>query len=74
MALRLAIIEDNADLLDELLAWLGYRGFEVWGSRSAEAFWRQLHSHPVDIVLIDTITAALLVGLGLTRCMRLACA
>ncbi|HBY0190139.1 TPA: DNA-binding response regulator, partial [Klebsiella pneumoniae] len=26
MALRLAIIEDNADLLDELLAWLGYRG------------------------------------------------
>ena len=53
MALRLAIIEDNADLLDELLAWLGYRGFEVWGSRSAESFWRQLHSHPVDIVLID---------------------
>ncbi|HDU4903181.1 response regulator transcription factor [Klebsiella quasipneumoniae] len=53
MALRLAIIEDNADLLDELLAWLGYRGFEVWGTRSAEAFWRQLHSHPVDIVLID---------------------
>ncbi len=43
MALRLAIIEDNADLLDELLAWLGYRGFEVWGTRSAEAFWRQLH-------------------------------
>ncbi|HBR1991730.1 TPA: response regulator transcription factor [Klebsiella quasipneumoniae subsp. similipneumoniae] len=53
MALRLAIIEDNLDLLDELLAWLGYRGFEVWGTRSAEAFWRQLHSHPVDIVLID---------------------
>lgn len=23
------------------------------GTRSAEAFWRQLHSHPVDIVLID---------------------
>ena len=53
MALRLAIVEDNPDLLDELLAWLGYRGFEVWGTRSAEAFWRQLHSHPVDIVLID---------------------
>ena len=53
MALRLAIIEVNPDLLAELLAWLGYRGFEVWGTRSAEAFWRQLHSHPVDIVLID---------------------
>lgn len=23
------------------------------GTRSAEAFWRQLHSHPVDIVLVD---------------------
>ncbi|MCP5581475.1 response regulator, partial [Klebsiella pneumoniae] len=51
--LRLAIIEDDADLLDELLVWLGYRGFEVWGTRSAEAVWRQLHSHPVDIVLVD---------------------
>lgn len=25
----------------------------MWGTRSAEAFWRQLHSHPVDIVLVD---------------------
>lgn len=53
MVSRLAIIEDNADLLDELLAWLGYRGFEVWDSRSAEALWRQPHSHPADIVLAD---------------------
>ena len=51
MALRLAIIEDNADLLDELLA-AGLSRLRGVGAR-AEAFWRQLHSHPVDIVLVD---------------------
>ena len=53
MTLRVAIIEDSADLLDELLAFLRHRGFDAWGVRSAEAFWRQLHRDPVDIVLID---------------------
>lgn len=53
MALRLAIIEDNPDLLDELLALVGLSRLRGMGTRSAEAFWRQLHSHPVDIVLID---------------------
>lgn len=53
MTLRVAIIEDSADLLDELLAFLRHRGFDAWGARSAEAFWRQLHRAPVDIVLID---------------------
>ena len=53
MTLRVAIIEDSADLLDELLAFLRHRGFDAWGVGSAEAFWRQLHRDPVDIVLID---------------------
>ncbi|WP_308562531.1 response regulator transcription factor [uncultured Klebsiella sp.] len=53
MTLRVAIIEDSADLLDELLAFLRHRGLDVWGVRSAEVFWRQLHRNPVDIVLID---------------------
>ena len=43
MTLRVAIIEDSADLLDELLAFLRFRGFDAWGVHSAEAFWRQLH-------------------------------
>ena len=43
MTLRVAIIEDSADLLDELLAFLRHRGFDAWGVGSAEAFWRQLH-------------------------------
>lgn len=53
MTLRVAIVEDSADLLDELLAFLRYRGFDAWGAHSAEAFWRQLHRAPVDVVLID---------------------
>lgn len=53
MTLRVAIIEDSVDLLDELLAFLRFRGFSAWGVHSAEAFWRQLHRDPVDIVLID---------------------
>lgn len=53
MTLRVAIIEDSADLLDELLAFLRHRGFDARGVRNAEAFWRQLHRDPVDIVLID---------------------
>ena len=53
MTLRVAIIEDSADLLDELLAFLRFRGFDAWGVHSAEAFWRQLHRDPVDIVLVD---------------------
>ncbi|PXK73551.1 response regulator transcription factor [Klebsiella variicola] len=53
MAWRLAIIEDNTDLLNELITYLDYRGYEVWGVCSAETFWRKLHRHPVDIILID---------------------
>ncbi|QNK08276.1 response regulator transcription factor [Enterobacter sp. JUb54] len=53
MTLRVAIIEDSVDLLDELLAFLRFRGFSAWGVHSAEAFWRQLHRDPVDLVLID---------------------
>ena len=50
---RLAIIEDNEDLRDELIFYLSAKGYNVWGADSAEAFWRQLHRSPVDIVLID---------------------
>lgn len=35
MTLRVAIVEDSADLLDELLAFLRHRGFDAWGVRSA---------------------------------------
>lgn len=50
---RIAIIEDNEDLLEELMFFLQSRGYPVWGNRNAEAFWKHLHRHPADIVLID---------------------
>lgn len=50
---RLAIIEDSQDLREELIFYLNAKGYDVWGADSAEAFWRQLHRSPVDIVLVD---------------------
>ena len=50
---RLAIVEDNDDLREELLFFLRHNGYAAWGADSAEAFWKHLHRNPVDIVLID---------------------
>ena len=50
---RVAIIEDNEDLREEMLFYLEHRGFPTWGVPSAEAFWKKLHFNPVDIILID---------------------
>lgn len=50
---RIAIIEDNEDLREEVLFYLQHKGFAIWGAPSAEAFWKKLHFHPVDIVLVD---------------------
>jgi len=52
-SLRVALIEDNEDLRDELLFFLRHRGYSAWGVASAEAFWKELHRNPVDIVLVD---------------------
>ena len=51
--IRIAIIEDNKDLREELVFFLCARGHSVWGVESAEKFWKQLHLAPVDIVLVD---------------------
>ncbi len=51
--IRIAILEDNDDLREELHFFLTNQGHFVWGGNSAEAFWRQLHLVPVDVVLVD---------------------
>lgn len=51
--IRIAILEDNLDLQEELIFFLEAKGYRVWGERSAEAFWKQLLAKPVDIVLLD---------------------
>ncbi|WP_421850605.1 response regulator transcription factor [Marinomonas sp.] len=50
---NIAIIEDNEDLMDDVLFFLQGSGYNTWGSKSAEYFWRQLHAEPTDIVLVD---------------------
>lgn len=50
---RIAIIEDNVGLQEELVFFLESKGFSVWAVPSAEAFWKRLHAAPVDIVLVD---------------------
>lgn len=50
---RIAIIEDDPDLLDELLFFLEHRNYQAWGASSAEQFWKKLHVKPADIVLVD---------------------
>lgn len=51
--IRIAILEDNPDLREELIFFLEAKGYRTWGERSAEAFWKHLHANPVDIVLLD---------------------
>ena len=50
---RIAIIEDNEDLREELLFFFHAQGHAAWAAGSAEDFWKQLHIKPVDIVLVD---------------------
>lgn len=50
---RIAIIEDNLDLIEELMFYLQSKNYTVWGVNSAEAFWKKLHVKPVDIILVD---------------------
>lgn len=50
---QVAIIEDNEDLREEMIFFLRARNHAVWGVSSAEQFWKELHRHPVDIVLVD---------------------
>lgn len=50
---RIAIIEDNEDLREEMLFFLRSRKYSVWGVESAELFWKELHRSSVDIVLVD---------------------
>ncbi|WP_342596463.1 response regulator transcription factor [Salinicola lusitanus] len=50
---RIAVVEDNEDLREELLFYLNHKGFPAWGTGSAESFWKLLHRQDVDIVLVD---------------------
>lgn len=50
---RIAILEDNSDLREELTFFLQHKDYNVWSAGSAESFWKKLHRNPADIVLVD---------------------
>lgn len=50
---RIAIIEDDIDLLDTMLEYLRAQGYPAWGVCSAEDFYRRFAVDAVEVVLID---------------------
>lgn len=50
---RLALVEDDPDQREALLAWLRMNDYQVWGAESAEAFYKRAIVAPVDILIID---------------------
>ncbi len=50
---RIALVEDDLDLLKSTEEFLSVTGYDVWGASSAEAFFRQCVIRPVDIVVLD---------------------
>ena len=51
--LKVALVEDDPDLLEELAASLGEAGFDVIACPSAEAFWRAQAHTAFDLVALD---------------------
>jgi len=50
---RVAVVEDDSDLLDTMLEYLKMQGYPVWGARSAEDFYRRFVADVVDVVVLD---------------------
>lgn len=50
---RIAIVEDDLDLLQSTQEFLVAAGFPAWGVTSAEAFFRRFAAAPVDVVVLD---------------------
>lgn len=51
--LRIAVVEDDLDLRDNMTDFLEDNGFSVWGVGSATALYRQMLVKPVDVVIVD---------------------
>lgn len=50
---RVAIVEDDPDMLDSMLEYLHDHGFAAWGVASAEAFYKRLLVETADVVVLD---------------------
>ena len=50
---RIAVVEDDADLLNTMLEYLRAQGYPAWGVRSAEDFYRQFAVDAADVIVLD---------------------
>lgn len=50
---RIALVEDDLDLLQSTEEFLAAAGYSVWGVSSAEAFYRRFIIDPIDVVILD---------------------
>lgn len=50
---RVAVVEDDDDLRDNLLYFLNAYGYPVWGAESGEAFFQRLVANEVDVLVLD---------------------
>lgn len=50
---RIAVVEDDADLLNTMLEYLQIQGYPAWGVRNAEDFYRRFTVDVVDVVVLD---------------------
>lgn len=53
MLARIAVVEDDADLLDTTLEYLKAQGYPAWGVGSVEEFYRRFAVDIVDVVVLD---------------------
>lgn len=50
---RVAVVEDDPDLLETTVEYLAMAGFAVWGVKSAEALYKQLLTDKIDVLVLD---------------------
>ena len=53
MPVRVAVVEDDADLLDTMLEYFKAQGYSAWGVGSAEEFYRRFAVDAVEVVVLD---------------------
>ena len=53
MLTRIAVVEDDTDLLDTMLEYLKIQGYPAWGVCNAEDFYRRFAADAVDVVVLD---------------------
>ncbi|MFA5825762.1 MAG: response regulator transcription factor [Gallionellaceae bacterium] len=51
--LRIAVVEDDLDLLNNTLEYLHAQGYSAWGVGSAEAFYKRFAINAVEVVVLD---------------------